>query len=100
MSPRVRITQPAALACFKGRDVPRLLASVGVDLPPRPNSWRKLDGTGGWCLRLGGGEYLLAHDTDPRALEDLSARATGDAAAPACHVLLRADRCIHLEEIG
>jgi sarcosine oxidase subunit gamma len=97
MSPGIRITQPAALACLKGRDVPRLLEAAGVDVPSRPNSWRKLDDTGGWCLRLGGGEYLLAHDTDPRALEALGARASGDAAAPACHLLLRADRCIHLE---
>jgi hypothetical protein len=96
----VRVTTPAAIACVKGRDAPRVMEAAGLPLPLRPNSWRLLAepevSPGGWCLRLGAGEYLLAHDHDPRAFDGLAARAAG-APDTACHVLLRADRCIHLE---
>jgi hypothetical protein len=90
----VQLTTPAAAFCAKGRDAAQVLLSLGVQLPDRPNSLRVQPGSGLWCLRLGSGEYLLAHDTDSALIDELRAR-TG-AASPACHALLRSDSCVHL----
>jgi sarcosine oxidase gamma subunit len=92
----VRLSTPAALACFKGRDAAALLASAGVTVPQRPNSFRTLEG-GGWCLRLGAGEYLLADDHDAHAVRTIRDRVAATSEGAACHVLVRADRCVHLE---
>ena len=96
----LRVTVPADVVCLKGRGAPGLLEAFGVPVPPRPNSWRSLEatpfGAGAWCLRLGGGEYLLAHDTRPGAFDGLRTAPP----PPACHVLLRADHCVHLEGPG
>ena len=91
--PGVALTVAAARFCLKGRGAPAALNAAGVGLPPRPNGWRR-DAAGTWCLRLGSGEYLLAHDDDAEGIHTLQRQlSTADAA---CHVLPRADRCIHL----
>jgi hypothetical protein len=90
----VQLTTPAAAFCAKGRDAAQVLLSLGVPLPSRPNSLRVQPGSGLWCLRLGSGEYLLAHDTDAALIDELRARA--GAASPTCYALLRSDCCVHL----
>jgi sarcosine oxidase subunit gamma len=90
----VRLTQPAALLCLKGRGAPALLEACGITPPERPNHLRQ-PRPGQWCLRLGAGEYLVADDDDARAFEPLRERHR-ELATPACHLLLRADRCIDL----
>ncbi len=89
----VSLSVPPARFCVKGRDAAAALAAAGVDLPPRPNSWRR-DAAQTWCLRLGSGEYLLAHDVDPSKVHTLRTALTN--AGGACHVLPRADRCVQL----
>jgi hypothetical protein len=91
--PGIRQLTPAARCCVKGRDAAAALAAAGIEPPDRPNRWRRRsDGT--WCLRLGSGEYLLAHDEDSSAIDSLSASVAGHDGA--CHVLLRSDRCVQL----
>lgn len=90
----VRTSTPAARCCVKGREAPAGLAAAGIATPSRPNAWNQAaDGT--WCLRLGAGEFLLAHDDDSAAVERLSTLLAGF--GPSCHVLLRSDACVHLE---
>lgn len=91
----VRLISPAAAFCLKGRDAARVLLSLDVPVPDRPNSLRVQPGTGLWCLRLGSGEYLLAHDTDSALINGLRSRS--GAASPACHALLRSDCCVDLQ---
>lgn len=91
--PGVALSVPAARFCVKGRGAAPALEAAGVALPLRPNSWQR-DAAGTWCLRLGSGEYLLAHDGDAGAIDALR-RPLATADGP-CHVLPRADRCIHL----
>lgn len=79
--------------CVKGRDAAAALRSAGVDVPPGPNSWRR-DAAGTWCLRLGSGEFLLAHDVDAAQVQSLRQRLGNPDGA--CHVLPRADRCLLL----
>jgi len=89
----VHLSTPAARCCVKGSDAPAALAAAGLELPARPNRWiRAADGT--WCLRLGSGEYLLAHDDEAAAVERLRGRLADHGGV--AHVLLRSDRCVHL----
>ncbi len=82
---------PAARLGLKGRDVPAWLTAAGIAIPSRPNGCART-ADGGWCLRLGVGEYVLAHDEDPRAFETLLA-----SQRPArVHALLRSDRCVRM----
>jgi sarcosine oxidase gamma subunit len=76
----------------KGRDAAAALAAAGVEPPVAPNRWRRHAGL--WCLRLGAGEYLLAHDEDAAGVDAVVANVASRGGA--CHVLLRSDRCIAL----
>lgn len=90
----VSLCAPAARFCVKGRDAAAALARAGIDTPSRPNSWR-IDAADLWCLRLGSGEYLLAHDASAAPIERLEAALAS--AAGACHVLPRSDTCLTLQ---
>lgn len=81
---------PAARVGLKGREVSNWLARAGFEIP-KPNAYTRL-GNGGRCLRLGNGEYLLAHDDDAAAFDALLASPV----PPRVHPLLRSDRCVRL----
>ena len=96
---QVRATPGVQRTGLKGRGAAKLLATLGIAVPPRANQVSRFAGaSAGRCLRLGSTEFLVEQDDGDALPVALDAAAQ---AAPA-NVLgaLRRDRCFLLSGDG